>query len=624
MKNNINITTINFSKLNISRWIVFFIDLIIVVQTFIIAYLVRFNFSLHFDTHQFIKQLPLVIIAASISFLLSGSYKGIVRHTTFKDAENVFKTSVFISILLSGLTLIARNFLLDSTFSIPLSIIVIHFLLNTILLISSRFIFKYLFNLVFNGLKEKKAILIFGTNKTSISTEQTVSESTLSDYKVIGFVSDKKEMIGKTINGKKIYALDEITKFFIEKQQIQELFIPTKAIATESLLKITEQFLKNGIIIKKIPPFEKWMHGDLELGRLKKVKIKDLLNREVIQLDNPKHQAFFNEKVILITGGAGSIGSELVRQISNYPHRKIIILDKDESGIYAIEQELKNKKCSVVFEIADIRNQSRIAAIFEIHKPNIIFHAAAYKHVPLMELFPYEAVATNILGTKIIADLAIKHQAERFVMISTDKAVRPTNVMGASKRFAEKYLLSLDKKNSQTAFITTRFGNVLASNGSVIPLFQKQLENKEDLTVTHRDIERYFMTIPEACQLVIEAALMGDNGKIFVFDMGKSIKIFDVAKKMIQLSGLRYPEDIDIKIIGLRPGEKLYEELFEDPKNLIATHHEKIMIAQNNSEISTEQMQEILQQIANEKDNNNPERIKSLLKTIVRSYTYNV
>ena len=624
MKNNINITTINFSKLNISRWIVFFIDLIIVVQTFILAYLVRFNFSLHFDTHQFIKQLPLVIIAASISFLLSGSYKGIVRHTTFKDAENVFKTSVFISVLLSGLTLIARNFLLDSTFSIPLSIIVIHFLLNTILLISSRFIFKYLFNLVFNGLKEKKAILIFGTNKTSISTEQTVSESTLSDYKVIGFVSDKKEMIGKTINGKKIYALDEITKFFIEKQQVQELFIPTKAIATESLLKITEQFLKNGIIIKKIPPFEKWMHGDLELGRLKKVKIKDLLNRQVIQLDNPKHQAFFNEKVILITGGAGSIGSELVRQISNYPHHKIIILDKDESGIYAIEQELKNKKCSVVFEIADIRNQSRIAAIFEIHKPNIIFHAAAYKHVPLMELFPYEAVATNILGTKIIADLALEHQAERFIMISTDKAVRPTNVMGASKRFAEKYLLSLDKKNSQTAFITTRFGNVLASNGSVIPLFQKQLENGDDLTVTHRHIERYFMTIPEACQLVIEAALMGDNGKIFVFDMGKSIKIFDVAKKMIQLSGLRYPEDIDIKIIGLRPGEKLYEELFEDPKKLIATHHEKIMIAQNNSEISTEQMQEILQQIANEKDNNNPERIKSLLKTIVTDYTYNV
>jgi FlaA1/EpsC-like NDP-sugar epimerase len=615
-----NLNIINFSKLNISRWIVFLIDLIIVIQTFILSYLVRFNFTLNFDLHQFINQIPTVILAATISFLLSGSYKGIVRHTTMKDAENVFKTSIYISVILALLVLFTRFIFKSFTVSIPLSIIIIHFLLNTTLLISSRFIFKYLFNIVFNGIAKKENILIFGVNETSISTEEALANNASFRYNILGFVSTKKEDFGKTIHGKKIFNLTAINSDFIQKHQIKELLIPTKSIANENLIQLTDKLLANNIIIKNIPPIDQWVNGALQLGQLKKVKIADLLNRDIITIINEKHKDFFANKTVLITGGAGSIGSEIVRQISNYAHKNIIVLDKSESGIYAIQQEFRDtKNYNINFEIADIRNKTRIESIFKNYKPNIVFHAAAYKHVPLMEQFPYEAISVNILGTQIIADLAIKYQAERFVMVSTDKAVRPTNVMGASKRFAEKYLLSIENK-SKTAFITTRFGNVLASNGSVIPLFQKQIEKGGPLTVTHKDIERYFMTIPEACQLVIEAALMGENGKIFIFDMGESIKIYDIAKKVIQLSGLHYPEDIDIKITGLRPGEKLYEELFEAGENLQKTYHKKIMIANSNLDITSETIQKAITQLSLEKDNTNPDRIKQLLKGIVVDY----
>ena len=309
-----------------------------------------------------------------------------------------------------------------------------------------------------------------------------------------------------------------------------------------------------GVKVKIVPPLSKWIDGDLEANQIKSVKIEDLLDRKPISIDNPIVQRDVNNKVILVTGAAGSIGSEISRQLSNYKHKHLVLIDQAESDLYDLQQELIQKdKENFTSIVADVRDKKRMSQIFEQYKPQKVFHAAAYKHVPLMEMTPYEAVKINIGGTKTIADLAIENNIERFVMVSTDKAVNPTNVMGATKRVAEMYISCLsNNKNHNTKFTTTRFGNVLGSNGSVIPLFKRQIENGGPLTVTHKDITRYFMTIPEACRLVLEAGTMGNGGEIYIFDMGKSVKIYNIAKRMIHLSGLNFPDDIDIKITGLR------------------------------------------------------------------------
>ena len=344
--------------------------------------------------------------------------------------------------------------------------------------------------------------------------------------------------------------------------------------------QIIELCLNNNTKILTIPPVSKWINGELSFKQIKKVKIDDLLEREVIELDKHKISADLANKTILITGAGGSIGSEMVRQIAEFPHKKIILIDQAETALYNLEVELKESYVSANFEfiLVDIQNAARMNKIFNHFKPDIVFHAAAYKHVPVMEENPYEAISTNVNGTKIIADLSIECNVQKFVMVSTDKAVNPTNVMGASKRIAEMYIQSLNQK-AKTKFITTRFGNVLGSNGSVIPLFNEQISKGGPVTITHPDITRYFMTIPEACQLVLEAGNMGKGGEIYIFDMGDSIKIVDLAKKMIMLSGLTLGKDIQIVYTGLRPGEKLFEELLNNQENTIPTHHPKIMIA---------------------------------------------
>ena len=323
---------------------------------------------------------------------------------------------------------------------------------------------------------------------------------------------------------------------------------------------------------------EDWINGELKLSQIKKVQIEDLLNRVPINIKNSKISNELKDQVIFVTGGAGSIGSEIVRQIANYDYKSLVIIDQAESPLYDLQQELKqNGFHNFIPIVADIRDKNRMSMYLQEFKPTLIFHAAAYKHVPLMEYNAYEAIKVNVAGTKMLVDLAISFGVDKFVFVSTDKAVNPTNVMGATKRIAEMYISCMHQEN-KTKFITTRFGNVLGSNGSVIPLFRKQIEKGGPLTVTHKDITRYFMTIPEASQLVLEAAAMGRGGEIFIFDMGESVRIFDLAKNMIKLSGLRYPEDIDIKISGLRPGEKLHEELLASGENSLPTYHKKIMI----------------------------------------------
>jgi FlaA1/EpsC-like NDP-sugar epimerase len=396
---------------------------------------------------------------------------------------------------------------------------------------------------------------------------------------IIGFLDDDKRKIGNKINGVPVYNPNKISEAFVKKKNIDEIILSIQHIKPSRLLEIVDFVSKLPIKVKIVPPVQSWIDGDFNAKQIKSVKIEDLLGRTPIELNNPILHKEFNNKIILVTGAAGSIGSEITRQLASFNYKQLILIDQAESELYNLQQDFVNKnKKNIKSLVADVQNKDRMEVLFEKYKPNLVFHAAAYKHVPFMEENPYEAVRTNVLGTKNIADVAIENEVEKVVVISTDKAVNPTNVMGASKRIAEKYINCFTNKG-KTKFITTRFGNVLGSNGSVIPLFQNQIANGGPLTVTHKDITRYFMTIPEACQLVLEAGCMGEGGEIFVFDMGKSIKIFELALNMIRLSGLKYPEEIDIEITGLRPGEKIYEELLGDKENVINTHHEKIMIA---------------------------------------------
>ena len=449
-----------------------------------------------------------------------------------------------------------------------------------------------------------------------------IENDTKNGFEVVGFIDDDERKIGKKINLLKVYNISSIDESFIKKNNIEDVIISIQNIDPSRLLQITGNLFSLGLKVKIVPPVQNWIDGDLSVGQIKEVKIEDLLGRDPINIKNPDLEDQYDNNVILITGAAGSIGSEICRKISLYKYKKLILIDNAESALYDIQQEFRQLGLENVDAIvADVRNRARIEQIFNQYKPKIVFHAAAYKHVPLMENNPFEAVSVNVGGTKNVADIAVKHSVDKFVLISTDKAVNPTNVMGATKRIAELYVTCL-KGKGHTKFITTRFGNVLGSNGSVIPLFKKQIDKGGPLTVTHKEITRYFMTIPEACQLVIEAAAMGNGGEIFVFDMGEPIKIYNLATNMIILSGLRYPEDIDIKITGLRPGEKIYEELLADGENTKKTYHEKIMIAKSRH-IDIVYIEKQINKLNGINSLTQPLEIVSSLKSLIPEYISN-
>lgn len=419
-------------------------------------------------------------------------------------------------------------------------------------------------------------------------TKNALMQDAVHNFRVVGFIDDNNSLNGKTIEGTKVYSLEEaLTQDFISRKGVTELVISVASVSPSRRRKIINDCLRLDIGVKSVPPVTDWIGGELSAKQIRKVNIEDLLGRDSIKLDKEHIYSEIKGKTILITGAAGSIGSEIVRQAYHYKPSRILMVDQSETGLFEIENELKVLKSSgaeVVPVIADVSNEKRMNYVFNEYKVDMVFHAAAYKHVPMMEKNAWEAIQCNVKGSKNLADLSKKYRVKKFVMISTDKAVNPTNVMGASKRIAEMYVQSLnDCTGSEkcTKFITTRFGNVLGSNGSVIPVFKRQIESGGPLIVTHPDITRYFMTIPEACQLVLEAGIMGQGGEIFIFDMGQSVKIVDLAKKMIQLSGLTIGKDIEIKFSGLREGEKLYEELLNDEEKTIPTHHDKIMIAKD-------------------------------------------
>ena len=575
-----------------SKWIVLSIDVLLVILSFFIAYFIRFNISFDFDFNKLLYQIPFVTILSLASFLFVGSYKGIIRHTGIRDAFNVFIGSTFLGLLLSILVTFNSVFVFFENLAIPKSIIVIHYLVTTFVLILSRFIFKAFYELISTDLDTIHNVLIYGAGDSGIITFGALNRDTKNSYDVIGFLDDNKSKIGKKIDRVKVLSPDSITGNFIKKNSVDEVIISIQNIKPNRLLAITDKFIDLDVEVKIVPPLTKWIGGDLQANQIRQIKIEDLLDRAPIIIDNPIVQREVNDKVVLVSGAAGSIGSEISRQLCSYNCKLIVLIDQAESPLYDLQQELIQKGITnFVAVVSDVRDKFKISRIFKKYKPQRVFHAAAYKHVPLMEKSPYEAIKVNVLGTKNLADLSIENNIERFVMVSTDKAVNPTNVMGASKRIAELYISCVSKKANTTKFTTTRFGNVLGSNGSVIPLFKRQIENGGPLTVTHEKITRYFMTIPEACSLVLEAGTMGKGGEIYIFDMGKSVKIFEIAKRMIHLSGLKYPEDIDIKITGLRPGEKLYEELLANGENTTKTYHEKIMIAKN-QEIDVSNVQE--------------------------------
>lgn len=564
---------------NFPRWIIFFIDLIICFFSLIIAYLVRFNFSIPDSAMvDFPLVFGIVLGIRAISFFISKTYKGIVKHTSSKDSQRIFIV-ITIGSFLFVLVNMVFYYLINKTFPIPFSIIIIDYMSTLFLMIILRVVFKALYTEIVNPYREKRNVIIFGAGESGIITKRTLDRDAGLKYKVLAFIDDDHKKEGKILEGIPIVSFQKLDEL-LSKNDVAQLIIAVQTISPERKKKLVDSCLNYDTKVLSVPPVSDWINGELSFKQIKKIQIEELLERDPIQLniDNIKQQ--LSDKTILVTGAAGSIGSEIIRQVIHFNPKKIILLDQAESPLYDMEMELNDEHNKIDYEIVigDIRNTERLENVFKTFHPEIVFHAAAYKHVPMMENNPSESILTNIFGTKNCADLSVKYNVEKFVMVSTDKAVNPTNVMGASKRIAEIYTQSLGK-TVQTKFITTRFGNVLGSNGSVIPRFRQQIENGGPVTITHPDITRFFMTIPEACQLVLEAGTSGNGGEIFIFDMGESVKILDLAKKMIKLSGLTLDKDIKITFTGLRPGEKLYEELLANEENTLPTHHKQIMIA---------------------------------------------
>jgi FlaA1/EpsC-like NDP-sugar epimerase len=563
---------------NTPRGLVFLADLFLVTVSLVLAYLIRFDFK-EFPIQEEWPALkiafPVFIMTRGIIFYVLGTYKGMIRHTGTADTKRIFFALTLGTLVFIILTPLRVYY--DGLYFLPISILVMEFLCSLFLMITLRIAVKLFYIEQKKDGTEKVNVIIYGAGEMGIIAKRTLEQDAKAGKKVIAFIDDNNEKKGKSIEGAPVYHSSKIDELIYYKE-VKQIIVAILNPNPENKRKVIEAGLRHQIELLNVPPISSWIDGKLRATQLKKVNIEDLLGRKPIQLDKKNIGIDITGKNILVTGGAGSIGSEIVRQLLKFEPNKVFILDQAESSLYDLENELKSKGHKN-FEavIADVRNYNRMDNVFNSFKPSIVYHAAAYKHVPLMEENPSEAVFTNINGTKICADLSEKYNVSKFVLISTDKAVNPTNVMGASKRVAEIYVQTKNKI-SQTKYITTRFGNVLGSNGSVIPLFKKQLELGLPLTVTDKEVTRYFMTIPEACQLVLEAGAMGKGGEIFVFDMGDKVKIIDLAEKMIRLSGLEPYKDVQIVFTGLRPGEKLFEELLNEKENILPTHHEQIMI----------------------------------------------
>lgn len=575
-------------KQNTPRWVVVLLDLIIHLSALAFAYLIRFDLKADFSLIQteweiLSKSLWFFVLVKLLVFSLFQIHKGLVRYTSTEDLKRIFLAELSCSILflLAGLV---RFHQLDGFFLFPMSVLVMEFLASVTFIVGGRFAIKLLYLETTKDRGQQESVLIYGAGVSGLITKRTLEKDTRNQQVGVAFIDDNEKLSGSRIEGIRVYSTKQLAKLK-EEFQANTLIVAIQNPDSEKLQAVLDEAISLKMEVQKVPNPKSWINGTFSSRQLKKIRIEDLLGRDVIELSNNDLMEELTSSTILVTGAAGSIGSGLVHQIARYHPQRIVLLDQAESPMYDLQFELNQQFPTLAFEtvMGDIANEERMRKVFDHFRPGIVFHAAAYKHVPMMELNPAEAIQTNVRGTKLLADLSMELGVKKFIMISTDKAVNPTNVMGASKRIAEIYVQKMNEQ-AKTQFITTRFGNVLGSNGSVIPLFQKQIENGGPVTITDERITRFFMTIPEACQLVLEAATMGKGGEIFVFEMGKSVKIVDLAKKMIQLSGLELGKDIELAFTGLRPGEKLYEELLANEENTMPTHHQKILIAKTRVE----------------------------------------
>jgi len=605
------------------RWGILVIDLVQCLIALAAAYLLRFNFQVpQQEVDLLLPVLPIFLAIRLATFLFAGTQRVMVRHTSTEDARRIFYTVVAGSVLFAIASSV-RFYLIDDIYFLPRAVIVIDFLATAMLLISSRIAFKLRYLRSRGAGKDRVSVIIHGAGEAGLITKRTLEREGSVKYSVEAFVDDDPGKAGKSLEGVLIHTTDKLPAL-LAAEEVDQVIIAIQRPDPEYRRRVVDACIAAKVRVLTIPPVNDWINGQLSAGQIQEVRIEDLLGRAVIHLDQAEVQSLFRGKRVLVTGAAGSIGSELARQLAELGTEQLVLVDIAESGLYDVEMELRGSGHGATLRavVADVRDRQRMERLFGEHHPQVVFHAAAYKHVPLMEAQPAEAVHTNVMGTRIMAELACAHGVERFVLISTDKAVNPTSVMGASKRVAEMVVSSLQSECT-TAFVTTRFGNVLGSSGSVIPLFRKQIAAGGPVTVTHPEVTRFFMTIPESCRLVLEAAAMGRGGEIYVFDMGQPVRIADLADKMIRLSGKEPGTDIAIAYTGLRPGEKLYEELLATSENTLPTHHPRILIGQvaaSDPEVTRSAANELMDLL---KQDNEADLVKALKRLVPEYRSHN-
>ena len=614
--NNIDISEMRY----LPRWGVLFIDVCILVFSLLVIEQIGVYFT---GTMDFYKKCSLIVGVNVFFMIIFRTYSGIVRHSTFIDLSKIFLSivyTIFVLVILNVVVYWKMDYKLFKT-----SLLLVYAGVSFVLLFIYRLFVKEFFNFIREYRKnfQKKRILVLGIDEVSVSLAKIIADNSSVPYHLVGFITERTDSKQASLLNRKIYTKNDIEEYQ-KTLDIDGVLINRNGLTKEAMQEWVNFFLKKGIQMYKAPVLEEIREGG-DYFKIQNIQIEDLLNRKPINIENEEVKSRHYNKNVLITGGAGSIGSEIVRQVAMSDPALVVVLDQAETPLYAIELELKESFPNVNFKfvLADISNINRLESVFEEYKFSVVYHAAAYKHVPLVEENPHEGVLVNIQGSKNLALLASKYKVDTFVMVSTDKAVNPTNVMGASKRAAELFVQALQNQlGNTTKFVTTRFGNVLGSNGSVIPYFKKQIEKGGPITITHPDIVRYFMTIPEACELVLQAGTMGVGGEIFVFDMGEPVKIVDLAERMIRLSG--FEPDIDIKIVytGLRPGEKLYEELLSDGTKTLPTHHEKIMISKDET-MEFEKINTLTQKIYDLAKESNKIEVVRTLKEIVKEFKSN-
>ena len=606
-------------------WILLF-DCVFVLLAYIMIMGIQWYAIPNTMTTQAIAEQSLsVFLAFLLAFLLTKSYNGMLRYSGFRDIMRISVACLLAMAFLFVGKFIVTQVRIDALSFFPsyYKVFAITFMALLMLTIS-RLVIRRIYNEYFRKTTKTVNVIIYGAGDAGPITQNALAQDTSCQYNIISFVDDAKQKIGKSINGTLVRSAAEVLNHeFIDKYGVTTMIIAIPSLTRAQQQGIINKGLDLGLNVKSVPHVSTWIDNSLTSNQIEDIKIEDLLGRDAIILGHEDVRKELEGKVVMVTGAAGSIGSEICRQVLHYNPARLVMVDQAESPIYDLQFELCRKEpfasmgVPVDFVVANVKDKARMEELFAAYHPQLVYHAAAYKHVPLMEQFPYEAVLVNVFGTKTVADLAVKYKAEKFVMISTDKAVNPTNVMGATKRMAEIYTQS--RHVDGTKFITTRFGNVLGSNGSVIPLFKKQLAQGGPLTVTDENIIRYFMTIPEACSLVLKASAMGEDGNIFVFDMGKPVRIYDLAQKMIKLSGMT---DVQIEITGLRPGEKLYEELLATKENTIPTNIPQIMrakVREYDSETVDKQLEELMSALVSMDDF----AIVAKMKEIIPEYVSN-